>query len=89
MYIEYEIQNSKDTINIIQLVLVKSFQYEFDIPPNILSHIPVSIGEELTLEGETLFKAENKIYRSSIGKLIFLIRYYRLYILYIVRDLSK
>ena len=46
-------------------------------------------GTELTSKGELLSKEEKKVHRLGVGKLLFLMRYSRPDILYIVRELSK
>lgn len=70
-------------------MLVQSIEDEFELPDKTSDTLPVSAGAELTSEGELLSEEEKKVYRSGVGKLMFLMRYSRPDVLHVVRELSK
>ena len=76
-------------IKLTQPVLVQSLHDEFKIPRKTSCNLPAPPGKELTSEGEQLNEEEKKVYRSGVGKLLFLMRYSRPDILNAVRELSK
>ena len=88
-YVGCKIERKGNRIKLTQPVLVQSFADEFDIPPNTPCNLPAQHGKELTSDGIKLSENEMKIFRSGVGKLLFLMRYSRPDILNAVRELSK
>ena len=88
-YVGVKIERKQDRLKLTQPVLVQSLQDEFDIPEKTPYALPAPNGKELISEDELLNEDEKKIYRSGVGKLLFLMRYSRPDILNAVRELSK
>ena len=88
-YVGCKIERKGNRMKLTQPVLVQSLQDEFEIPNKTSCNLPAPCGKELTSEGEKLTEEEKKIYRSGVGKLLFLMRYSRPDILNAVRELSK
>jgi len=88
-YVGVKIESKGNALKMTQPVLIQSLQDEFNIPSKTSKHLPAPPGKELLQEGEPLTEEEYKIYRSGVGKLLFLMRYSRPDILNITRELSK
>ena len=84
-----KVERKDDELKLTQPVLVQSLEDEFGVPKNVPKHLPAPPGKELLSDGERLIPAEEKIYRSGVGKLLFIMRYSRPDVLNVVRELSK
>ena len=91
-YIGCKIDRTEDSIKITQPVLMQSYTDEFDLSDIRAPATPVEPGlvQLQKQEGETpLDAAEQKIYRSGVGKLLHMMKKSRPDILNPVRELSK
>jgi len=88
-YVGVKIERKGDRIKLTQPVLVQSLKDEFSIPSKTPCTLPAPYGTDLISEGEQLNEDEKKVYRSGVGKLLFLMRYSRPDILNAVRELSR
>jgi len=88
-YVGCKIERKGNRMKLTQPVLVQSLEDEFEIPDKTPCNLPAPHGKELTSDGEPLSDEEKKVYRSGVGKLLFLMRYSRPDILNAVRELSK
>ena len=88
-YIGCKIERKGNKMKLTQPVLVQSLRDEFDMLDKTPCNLPAPHGKELTSDGESLSEEEMKVYRSGVGKLLFLMRYSRPDILNAVRELSK
>jgi len=88
-YVGVKIERKGDRMKLTQPVLVQSIEDEFLIPDKTPCTLPAPHGSDLTSEGEPLNEDEKKVFRSGVGKLLFLMRYSRPDILNAVRELSK
>ena len=84
-----KLERKGNKIKMTQPALVQSLEDEFQIPSSTPCNLPAPAGKELTSNGEPLSEEEKKVYRSGVGKLLFLMRYSRPDILNAVRELSK
>jgi len=88
-YVGVKIDKKDNAVKLTQPVLIQSLEDEFEIPQDTPKHLPVPPGKDLLSDGERLSPEDEKIYRSGMGKLLFLMRYSRPDILNVVRELSK
>ena len=88
--VKIDIDTENRSLKMTQPVMIQSFQDEFDLPgekhPN-----PAKEGELLQKgkEGQFISKANQKLYRRGVGKLLHMMRYSRPDILNRVRELSR
>ena len=68
---------------------MQSLEDNFKIPDKIPCNLPIPYRKELVSKEEKLSEEEKKVYRSGMGKLLFLMYYSRLDILNATQELSK
>ena len=88
-HVGVKIDEKGNAVKLSQPVLIQSLEDEFEIPPKTSCHLPAPPGKDLLNEGEQLSAADEKICRSGVCKLLFLMRHSRPDILKVVRELSK
>ena len=88
-YVSVKIDEKENVVKLSQPVLIQSLQDEFEIPPKTSCYLLTPPGKDLLNKGEQLLEADEKIYQSGVGKLLFIMRYSRPDILNVVRELSK